>query len=372
MSSNPTRAPCCARSGRAAAELDVKRCIFLLAALCAATLCATRAYAAPGDATRLEYARSDHAVGCPDRDALKSAVVKRLGYDPFFPAARQTIVVEITDLDGGLSAQMRLVDDQGIIRGSRELRDKVENCGELVASLALAISIALDPSAALRDEPAVDAVAQGAPTPKKEAAEAQAEAPTEPPTPTEAAPPPAKRSNRARTATPDAGAKRGPTPFALRVSGFGAFDAAPSLAVGARLGGSVRSEWFRVVVELEDQLSASRSAPLGGKVQTSLLDASVAPCAAWRSFAGCALFEMGSLRAEGSGIDSPLVQRSLYMAAGVRFEIAPELAQNLRLLVSVETLKTLTPVTLRLLSADVWKTPFLAVAGGLGLELQIP
>src|SRR6187455_1192643 len=127
--------------------------------LCGAVLLATcalstsRAPAAPGDATRLEYARSEQAAACPDRAALKAAVSKRLGYDTFFPAARQTVIVEILAQEGELRAHMRLVDENGMIVGSRELRKLVKHCDELVASFALAISIALDPSAALGATP---------------------------------------------------------------------------------------------------------------------------------------------------------------------------------------------------------------------------
>lgn len=74
-----------------------------------------RAVAAPGDATHLEYARSARAAGCPDREALKTAVQRRLGYDPFFPVARQSIVVEVSDFDDTLRARMQLLDEQGMI-----------------------------------------------------------------------------------------------------------------------------------------------------------------------------------------------------------------------------------------------------------------
>jgi hypothetical protein len=346
--------------------------------LCAGLLWASRARAAPGDATHLEYARSDRALGCPDETALKGAVVQRLGYDPFFPAARQTIVVEITDEAAGLRARMRLVDEHGIIVGSRELSDRANNCSELVASLALAISIALDPSAALGANPAVDAVAAGAANPKKEAEEAQPaspaavvpEAPTTPPAPVTA--PVSSTRDRRPAKSSKAGGGGAPSPFAVRGALFGALGAAPSTALGGRLGGSVRSEWFYFAFELADQLPASRSAPFGGNVQTSVLDVALLPCAAWHMLAGCALFQAGSLRAKASGVDSPVTAHSLYLAAGVRVEISPELGRHLRLLVNVDALRALTPVTLRLLSGDVWQTPALSGAAGAGLEWQIP
>ncbi|MEO7035262.1 MAG: hypothetical protein ABI548_15175 [Polyangiaceae bacterium] len=222
--------------------------------LCIGLLWASRAGAAPGDATRLEYARSDRAGRCPDEVALKSAVAQRLGYDPFFHAARQTIVVQITDVDSGLRAQMRLIDEQGIIRGSRELNDRLEHCDELVASLALAISIALDPSAALGGPQAVDAVAEGAPTPKKEAAQSQPELPEAPApeAPSSAVTPPTPPQRDRRTTSATASDRGGRSPFAVRAALFGALGAAPSTALGGRLGGSLHSGWFYFVAEVTE------------------------------------------------------------------------------------------------------------------------
>jgi hypothetical protein len=345
-----------------------------LFALCFGLLCAGRAGAAPGDATRLEYARSDRAGHCPDEVALKNAVVQRLGYDPFFHAARQTIVVEITDVASGLRAQMRLVDEQGIIRGSRELNEQLESCGELVASLALAISIALDPSAALAGPAGVDALADSGPTQKKEAAQGQPESPEAlPPEVPSSAATPTVPSHRERSAnSPAANGRAGPSPFAARAAWFGALGAAPATALGGRLGGSLRSDWFYFVAEFTDQLPASRAALGAAKVDTSLLHLAVLPCAAWHFLAGCGFFQVRSLRARGLGIDSPVTEYSLYLATGVRLEIMPELARHLRLLVNVDAVKTLTPVTLRLLSGDVWQTPVASGAAGVGLEWQIP
>jgi hypothetical protein len=340
----------------------------------ATALCARGAQAAPGDGTRLEYARSDRATHCPDQDALKSAVSTRLGYDPFFPAARQTIVVEITDTDSGLRAHMSLVDEHGIIVGSRELSDKVENCDELVASLALAISIALDPSAALGADAALDDVAPPATTQKKEATESapetsaksDAEAPPSTPTP-EKMPDHATRTFPTR----DRNASGNGLHAALRAGAFSVLGVAPSLAFGARVGGGVRSDWFELVAELSDQFAANRSVN-GGTAQASLLDGTLAPCWTARWFAGCALFNAGSLRTVGSGVQSPLVQRSLYLSAGARAEVDAVIVGPLRLLANLDVLKSLTPVTLVLYGQEVWKTPFASLGASLGLEVRFP
>jgi len=358
------------------------------AALCAALLCASRAHAAPGDGTRLEYARSDRAAHCPDQDAVKSAVKKRLGYDPFFPAARQTIVVEITDAEasGDLRARMRLVDEQGMIRGSRELSDKTENCGELVASLALAISIALDPSAALGEEPAVDTVAQPAPTPKKEEAEpSAAEASEEPEVATAIAPqshvipstaalptrsaktPTIKRRAASSNATEsDSEQSR----FAARAAGFAALGAAPAPALGFRIGLATTWDWFRLVTEFADQFPASKSVADVGGARASLLSATLAPCVTRGPFAGCALFSVGSLHVEGLEILDANSERLLNVALGARLEFAPTLTRHLRLLTHIDLARSLTPITLRVHGQGVWETPVVSPALGLGVAWQ--
>ncbi|HTA93259.1 MAG TPA: hypothetical protein VK745_26960, partial [Polyangiaceae bacterium] len=345
----------------------------------AMTFCTRVAQAAPGDGTRLEYARSDRAAHCPDRNALKSAVSERLGYDPFLPTARRAITVEITDTDAGLRAHMSLVDDHGIIVGSRELSDKVENCDELVASLALAISIALDPSAALGAAPAADNVAAPATAPKKEASESAPEASAMASVdPLPSAPALQKLPmDAARTlpvhARPGSAAA---LPVALRVAAVGALGATPGLAFGARVGGGVRSAWFELVAELSDQFAADRSVP-GGIVQVSLLDGGLAPCWAASWFAGCALVNAGSLRVVGIGAQPPLVVRHLLdLSAGLRAEVDPVLVGPLRLLVNLDVLKSLTPVALEFYGLgyrqEVWRTPAASLAASLGLELRFP
>ena len=325
--------------------------------------------AAPGDATRLEYARSERASVCPDRDTLKRAVTERLGYDPFFPAARQTIVVEITDSDAGLRAQMRLVDDNGMIVGSRELHESVEHCDDLVASLALAISIALDPSAALGGEPEVPSMAptrQAAPNSTDDSqSDADAKAAV---TPAPAAKTHPEKPTHAPRDVPAAHS----IPIAFRAAGFGALGVAPATAFGVRLGVSFGWRWFRLVTEFADQLPASRAADGGGRAKASLLAGSLAPCFVQAPFAACARLDVGALRTEGTGIADPSKQSSAYVALGGRLEYSPIIAGKLHLLVNADVLRSLTPVTLRLRGEQVWKTPALSLAGGLGLEVQFP
>jgi len=327
--------------------------------------------AAPGDATRLEYVRSKQAASCPDQSALRSAVLKHLGYDPFFPVARQTVVVQITSVADGLQAEMQLVDDQGMIVGSRELRERPEHCDELIASLALAISIALDPSAAPDSNENPPAAPPKATEPAEPAntAPKQAARPPVADTPAETSVAQSKRKTvpaRPRLAAPS----DHENPIALRAAGFGSIGAAPAPALGFRFGASVSSEWARLLVEFADQLPASKTVEHVGGARTSQLSATVAPCVTHRALAACALLNIGSLKVQGTQILDADSEHFLNLTMGVRFEYTPTLLGRLRLLTSVEVDKSLTPITLRVHGQQVWETPIAWPVLGLGLSWQ--
>lgn len=322
------------------------------------------ALAAPGDATRLEYARSAGAASCPDRDALQGAVVKRLGYDPFFHAARQTVSVEITDAEGGLRAQMHLVDEKGLIVGSRELRERTGHCDELVASLALAISIALDPSAAMGEQRAAEPAASEPAAPPSEPS------PPPPPPARPSAPPPAPRIARQEQPAPSIAPTSAPLPIAVRLAGFGALGAAPAPAAGFRVGGSLNWQSFKLIAELADQLPASNSEPHVGGAEASRLSLTLLPCLRYRSLAGCAAFAAGRLHLRGTEILDASSTHELDLEVGARFELTPTLVGGLRLLVGIDIMRSLTPVSLRVHAQEVWATPKLSASAALGLEWQ--
>ena len=320
-------------------------------------------YAAPGDATRLEYARSAGAAACPDRTALKAAVSKRLGYDPFFPAARQTIVVEIIDVEGDLRGQMRLLDESGMIVGSRELHEKAGQCDELVASLALAISIALDPSAALGEAPAS--------TVKDErVAPASAETPPEPELDSVAQEHP-KKTNQPRTQQAAASpGNREPLQLAVRSSLFADIGTAPALAFGWRLGLDLQRNWFRIAADFSQRLPTSKELPGGGRARASSLAGSLAPCLSNDTLAACGLLSFGALQTWAEDIAYPASRGTFYSALGARFEYTPTVLGKIQLLTQVDALRPLTPVSLHLEGAEVWHSPALTFAVGVGLRLR--
>jgi hypothetical protein len=100
--------------------------------------------ASASPSARLVYVRDPAGAHCPDEVSLREAVKERVGYDPFFPWAKTTVVVEVTAEGPTFVAHVRLVDESGLSRGVRELRSGPAGCHGLIDAAALAISIALD------------------------------------------------------------------------------------------------------------------------------------------------------------------------------------------------------------------------------------
>src|SRR5205823_12136080 len=150
------------------------RVLAVLAAAPAALLLTGTSYATPS--ARLIYVQQSGAERCPDEQQLRSAVAARLGYDPFFPTAQQTVIAEISHAKRGFRGRVEVVDDAGHARGERVIDSASEDCAEMMRSLALAISIAVD------DLDVAPAVKSPAPPPSSSPA-APAPAPPTPPQP---------------------------------------------------------------------------------------------------------------------------------------------------------------------------------------------
>ncbi|HWZ92889.1 MAG TPA: hypothetical protein VNW92_28685, partial [Polyangiaceae bacterium] len=270
-----------------------------------------------------------------------------------------------------LRAQMHLVNDQGMIVGSRELRERPEHCDELVASLALAISIALDPSAApnTSDDSAAPPPKEPEPAQPEDSPPAHVNAqPVAPEVPAPAAkvPPPKRKPKSPLRAAP----RDGQIPIALRAGGFAAFGAAPAPAFGFRIGASASWGWVRLLAEFADQLPASKTVEHVGGARASQLSATFGPCAAHQMVAACALLNIGSLHVQGTEILDAASEHLLNVTLGLRFEYTPTLFGRLRLLTTLDIDKSLTPITLRVHDQSVWETPVVWPVLGLGLSWQ--
>jgi hypothetical protein len=102
--------------------------------------------AAGAASARLVYVRGPGAETCPGEDALRAAVATRLGYDPFFAWARDTLLAEIVRTVGVFSAVIKLVDETNTERGAREIFVHGDDCSAVIDALGLIISLGIDPS----------------------------------------------------------------------------------------------------------------------------------------------------------------------------------------------------------------------------------
>src|SRR5438445_535002 len=103
----------------------------------------------------------------PGTGAVRTAVAARLGYDPFVAVAPNIVFVEISGEEDAFRAKIKLVDDEQLVRGVRELSHPGKVCASIIATLALSISIAIDPDSAFR--------APGEPPPEIGSAEVEVE-----------------------------------------------------------------------------------------------------------------------------------------------------------------------------------------------------
>src|SRR6185369_6255773 len=108
------------------------------------------------------------AERCVDEEGLRRAVAARLGYDPFFPWAKVSVVAHVRKDPGAYRAEVTLVDEGGVSRGTRALSSEGDDCAPLVGALALSISLALDPLSLTRSAPPPEEPKRAPPPPPDE------------------------------------------------------------------------------------------------------------------------------------------------------------------------------------------------------------
>jgi len=314
-------------------------------------------------------------------------VATRLGYDPFFPSAQKTIVARIVRVKDELRATVELVDEGGLMRGVRELRAATGQCGELVATMALAISIAIDPT-----NPAI----LGAAPPSKQAdpqtGKRDSKAGAAPPPEQRAAPTgDAARDAKASPANaaaivsadpaaerPNGDAARGtgtePTRFELRPGAtvVAAIGTAPAPTMGFALSANLRRGIWSVELGGRFDLPATTEVDGGAQVRTSLWTAALGPCLHFDPLFACATAWIGSLHAEGVDLAVPRSDSTFYAAAGTRVGLELAVSDHFAFRPELDLQTTLLPVALQVDSATQWTAPRFAILLGAGLIARFP
>lgn len=327
-------------------------------------------------------------MACPDEEVLRKAVATRFGYDPFFPWAPKVVVVQIWRDRGHLRSRVQLVDERGIVRGTREIAsDEQVSCASLFGATALAISIALD----TLDVPA--ASPEGV-SPRSEAGvTASSSSSTPPPVPsTTVAPLIVATSSSPVDATAtlsasDAGAAPATTAPPLEAGsarrgrtaqwaiGLGASlsgGTAPAPVLGSTIFARVRSGSASVSIDgsAGESLPAHRGDP-GQIVQSSLIVGDLAPCLHAGPLFGCAVGTLGALVAWSRDVASPKTQVRLFAGAGGRLGLEWAVSAAFTLWLRADGSVDLTPRTFVVGSGETWSTWPIVIAGGVGLAARL-
>lgn len=335
----------------------MRRSLALAIALLALT--SVTRVAEAGLSARLVYLRAGTAEGCPDQSALKQAVARRLGYDPFLLSASHTVIAEVSGNGDALKARARLLDDAGIVLGSRELSASgSEGCSELLASLALAISLTLDPMA--------PAAVESEPAPAADHGSLSTDKPVRPSAESTILP---RRAPLARTPPVDAPPqpKRVPLHWRLRAGVLATAQWVPALSPGASLGASVRHGAWELGLDAAGVASQTQRSDQGLSAKVSLAYLALSPCLRIGMAGVCAFGSLGRYAALGSGVAQPRAGDHWHGAAGVRLMTELSLSARWSLIAVADGVRTLSRPGFTVAGQEIFSPP--AWAANLGVLL---
>jgi hypothetical protein len=323
------------------------------------------------ESMRLTYVRGLGADLCPDERALRLAVAVRLGYDPFVAWAPKTVHAEVARAGSKLRARVYLADGDGRARGSRDLSAPLDDCDKLLAAVALAISIAVDPMNVGAPSAGLPADANdddASPTGREDRPNL---APAVAPNASERAP---TAPERPEAVVRDASRGERPSDTMQWFGGLGTLvasgtapDLAAAIAAFARVGWKSGS----LAVEGRYHLPASMQANGGrGAVEARLYLVSLEPCLRFSPLALCGLATVGSLQGAGEGIVSPLQPSTLYWGLGGRAAFEIRLLDPVFVRAHFDLVGNATRVRLEINGTEVWRAPPLAAAAGIDAVAQ--
>lgn len=311
---------------------------------------------------RIELFRAVEAAQCPDERALRAAVARRLGRDPFSADAAQRVRLAVGPDGAGLSLAIEMVGADGAVLGQRTIRSRTRDCVELAESAAVALVVAIDvlsltqpPASPLASEP-----------PRREAP------PVTPPAERPSQPDPAPRTIRSSpTITPntrETEALHG----SLAINATSSLGDLPTIAFGGALRTGLRWRALGLVVEGRAMLPTMIDGPQGSRIESSLYTGSALACFHRQWFSACGVGAFGALLARGSNVDRPREPTIAVVAAGARAGGWWRVPGDFFIDASLEVLASLLRPALTINATTAWDAPPLqaSVRIGLGVELR--
>ena len=292
---------------------------------------------------------------------MRRAVATRLGYDPFRPHAATILTAEVKREKGVFHGRVRLVDDAGVERGTRDLESRAEDCRDLTTAMALSMSIAIDPLSMLRG-------AQAPPEVSAEPPVAEGPAPTEPaPGAALVAPEGPKGAGVSGGGAPERGPPPDPPRFALGAGGHVAIGIAPAAALGLRVSTELVSRRWSASLEGRLDLPSSASSSEGGRSQTSLAGGALVPCLRVPLVWACGVLLLSRVDAEATGVTAPRSDAFFFLGAGLRLQAAIELPEGFRVRLGGDVLAHPSPFVLTLNGRRVHRSSDVSAIGGISL-----
>ena len=334
-------------------------------------LCVALLYPAPVSAkppaftVALEY---QAAPNCPTAEALETAIVARLGYDPFTEDAPNHVSVQIVPRASSLDGRIEWRDADGQWAGDQSFNMASGDCLRLTRTMALALAVQiqllrgdLHTSPEASPERAGDA---------KPATKSATETPPVKPA-DESSTTTANHGSPAASAAQRTAKRDAPPVFALGVGPAVSFGMAPyPIALGRVFG---QLAWQRASIQLaaETSLASTFRRADGAGISEQVLLLSVAGCEAFGRWNACLVIDAGTVSLTGRDIDHPTSAHLPFVDAGLRGGFNQPLGERAFINAHADGLVVLTRWTASLDEVPVWTTPRFAAAIGIDVGVQL-
>ena len=295
---------------------------------------------------RLTYS-VDSVDACPDEATFRDIVASRLGYDPFQPSAAMRIEVCIEQSGTGHVGSVRALRSDASAIGERKIDTPEPDCQQLATTLAVALSIMLDPfgeSAHVVTEVSADPPPRPAPS--------ITEDPPDPPV-----------SDRASLEEDDVDL--------VLAGGINlGFGSAPGFTLGLNLGLGLRVHSLSLLAEGRiDLMPTDATTSSRDRVEATLFSGGPTACLSVEWFLGCGSYQLGVFQGRALDVIDSRIQTSTFMSADFRGGVSVPISTALSFHALGELRVPIIRTALSIDSETVWRAP--PLAGAIRLELGV-
>jgi len=315
----------------------------------------------------LDYDVRAGSTRCPGAADFRRVVGHQLGYDPFRENADKQMVVRVDATARGLEGRVEWRSVKGDLEGERRVSSPERDCADLVRSMAFAVAVQLRLLARISPPLATTP----APPPSPRVADPAVE-PNSPP------PPPAAGSTITRR--PETRPLQPPPPtlpvghhslaIGLGLGPSAGFGLVPGPVVAGTLFAELGLDWLSVELGAKGVWPPTLRQADGSGFTHYYFAFTGAGCGHVDRWSACILGDLGRTLVRGSGVDAPRSSFGTAALAGLRVAMTQNLADGLFVRTHADVLGVLTPWTVTLNHAEVWRMPRLAAAVGIDLALR--